>query len=30
MQSIIMSEVRLKTAFVMRWWIAAEHCSITH
>jgi hypothetical protein len=25
MQSIIMSEVRLKTALVIRWWMAAEH-----
>ena len=30
MQSIIMSDEILKTALVIRWWIAAEHCSIYH
>jgi hypothetical protein len=27
MQSIITSEEMLKTALVIRWWIAAEHCT---
>jgi hypothetical protein len=27
MQSIIMSEEMLKTALVIKWWIAAEHCT---
>jgi hypothetical protein len=30
MQSIMMSEEMLKTAFVIRWWIAAEHCTVEY
>ena len=30
MQSIIMSEEMLKTALVIKWWIAAEHCTILY
>ena len=29
MQSIIMSDVMLKTALVIRWWMAAEHWSLS-
>lgn len=25
-----MSEEMLKTAFVIRWWIAAEHCTVEY
>jgi hypothetical protein len=28
MQSIMMSDVMLKTALVIRWWMAAEHWTL--
>jgi hypothetical protein len=28
MQSIMMSEEMLNTALVIKWWMAAEHCSV--